>query len=207
MSISVKPRKLSTLELTVLGMAWLRGPCTIYAIMKELGTSESTYHKSRAGTAYSVSKRMLDFGLLEPSDSSEPGDEKLVRITTEGVKALQEWLTPPIPLPDIAHSADLVRLRFFFLGVVDQEKRLAFIDDTLRGLEIFLSRCEALIQANEDIGDYFGALATISSILETRARIEWLKIAREWVVHPMESDKGWSDRILRRIEELDQPGV
>lgn len=207
MSTNVKPRKLSTLELTVLGMAWLRGPCTIYAIMKELETSESTYHKSRAGTAYSVSKRMLDFGLLEPSDSSEPGDEKLVRITTEGIKELQEWLTPPIPLPDIAHSADLVRLRFFFLGVIDQEKRLAFIDETLKGLEIFLARCEALIQANEDIGDYFGALATISSILETRARIEWLKIAREWVVKPMESNTGWSDQILRRIEELDQPGV
>lgn len=207
MSTSVKPRKLSTLELTVLGMAWLRGPCTIYAIMKELGTSESTYHKSRAGTAYSVSKRMLEFGLLEPNESSEPGDEKLVRITSEGITALQEWLTPPIPLPDIAHSADLIRLRFFFLGVVDQKRRLAFIENTLQGLETFLARCEALIQANEDIGDYFGALATISSILETRARIEWLKIAREWVVDPMDSGKGWSDKILRRIAELDQPGV
>lgn len=188
-------------------MAWLRGPCTIYAIMKELGTSESTYHKSRAGTAYSVSKRMLEFGLLEPSDSSERGDEKLVQITRDGINALQEWLTPPIPLPDIAHSADLIRLRFFFLGVIDPDKRLAFIDDTLNGLEVFLARCEALIQANEDIGDYFGALATISSILETKARIEWLKIVREWVVNPIDSDKGWSDNILRRLAELDQPGV
>ena len=175
--------------------------------MKELGTSESTYHKSRAGTAYSVSKRMLEFGLLEPNESSVPGDEKLVRITPDGINALQEWLTPPIPLPDIAHSADLIRLRFFFLGVIDQDKRLAFIDDTLKGLENFLARCEALIQANEDIGDYFGALATISSILETRARIEWLKIAREWVVDPMDSSEDWSDKILRRIAELDQPGV
>lgn len=190
---AAKNRKLSTIELTVLGMAWLRGPCTIYSIMKELSSSASTYHKSRAGTAYSVSKRLLGFKLLEPIQSE---DEKLVQITEEGVEELKKWLEPPVPLMDIAHSADLIRLRFFFLGATDQESRLAFIDDTLKGLKVFHNRCESLIQANEDIGDYFGALATLSTVLETKARIEWLTIVREWVVNPIPDDQGWAKTIL-----------
>jgi hypothetical protein len=141
--------------------------------MKELSSSESTYHKSRAGTAYSVSKRLLGFKLLEQFSSPE-GEEKLVRITEEGIEAL----------------------RFFFLGVTDQEARLAFIDDSLRGLHIFLERCEGLIHANEKIGDYFGALATLSSVLETRARIEWLKVVRKWVVNPIPDEQGWAKTIL-----------
>jgi len=189
-------RKLSSIELTVLGMAWLRGPCTIYSIMKELSSSASTYHKSRAGTAYSVARRLIEFGLLSVTDA----EEKLVRITESGEEELRLWLTPPIPLPDIAHSADMLRLRFFFLGVLDQERRLAFIDDSLSGLRQFLERCEGLIQANEDIGDYFGALATLSSVLETRARIEWLQIVRRWVENPLPAGSGWTEQILGAVD-------
>ena len=166
-------RKLSTIEMTVLGFAWLRGPCSIYAIMKEISSSESSYYKSRAGTAYSVANRMIGFELLESVQNPDKDDEKWIQITDGGVSALQSWLTPPIPLSDIFHSADLVRLRFFFLGVVDKEKRIAFIDDSINGLQEFLVRCENLIPKNEALGDYFGVLATVSTILETRARIEW----------------------------------
>jgi len=192
---SANQRKLSNLEMTVLGLAWLRGPCTIYSIMKELSLSASSFHKSRAGTAYSVANRLLEFGLLEVAD--EP--EGAVRITPAGVGALRVWIEPPVPMADVAHSADMLRLRFFFLGVVDQESRIAFIDSSIEGLQQFLKRCEGLIQENEDIGDYFGALATVSTILETRARIEWLLMVREWVVHPFADEEGWTDKIYARL--------
>jgi len=197
----VKDRKLSTIELTVLGFAWLRGPCTTYAIMKELSHSESTYHKSRAGTAYSVSRRLIEHGFLEHVDSAEGGTEVLVQISEKGRAELQDWMKPPLPLGDIAHSADLIRLRFFFLGVVDQQQRLDFIDNSIEGLQVFLKRCEALIPANEELGDYFGALATVSSILESRARIEWLKIVRHWVENPMSENENWSDTILEQLKK------
>lgn len=187
-------RKLSNLETTVLGLAWLRGPCSIYAIMKELSLSASSFHKSRAGTAYSISKRLVEFGLLETL-----AEEGTVRVTPSGEEALREWIKPPVPMADVAHSADMLRLRFFFLGVVDQESRIAFIDSSIEGLEQFLKRCEALIQENEDIGDYFGALATISTIFETRARIEWLLMVREWVVHPFDEEGGWTEKIYSRL--------
>jgi len=188
-------RKLSNLEMTVLGFAWLRGPCTIYSIMKELSLSASTFHKSRAGTAYSVANRLLEFGMLEAIE--EPAGA--IRITGSGEEALREWIEPPVPMADVAHSADMLRLRFFFLGVVDQESRIAFIDSSIEGLHEFLKRCEGLIQENEDIGDYFGALATVSTILETRARIEWLTLVREWVIHPLSDDEGWTKQIYTRL--------
>ena len=193
-------RKLSTIEMTVLGFAWLRGPCSIYAIMKEISSSESSFYKSRAGTAYSVANRLLGFELLESIPSPAKDDEKLIQITEAGVSALQAWITPPIPLSDIFHSADLIRLRFFFLGVVDKESRLEFIEDSIKGLKVFLNKCEELIPKNEAIGDYFGVLATVSTILETKARIEWLVMVREWVENPLESGKSLSDIVRNRLE-------
>lgn len=191
-------RQLSTVEMTVLGFAWLRGPCTIYSIMKELSASESSYHKSRAGTAYSVANRLIRFGFLEECGVQQAG-ERNVRVSQTGIEVLQEWIGPPVPMADVAHSADLLRLRFFFLGSVSQEKRIAFIDEAIEGLREFQTRCEALLPANQDIGDYFGALATVSSILETRARIEWLTIVRDWVVNPMPEGQDWTEAILKRL--------
>jgi DNA-binding PadR family transcriptional regulator len=188
-----KNRKLSTIEMTVLGLAWLRGPCTIYAIMKELSLSESSYHKSRAGTAYSVANRLIGFGLLQPVDSAEEGP---IQITPAGISALHDWIAPPIAMPEIAHSADLIRLRFFFLGVLEPATRIEFIDGCIAGLEVFLTKCEALVPENERIGDYFGVLATLSTIFETRARIAWLNVVRDWVLNPRPITPGWSAHAL-----------
>jgi DNA-binding PadR family transcriptional regulator len=195
-------RRLSTLEFTILGLAWLRGPCTIYALMKELSLSASSYHKSRAGTAYSVANRLIDFEFLKFAGSLG-GEEKdrLVLVTEAGVEVLKEWLAPPIPMADIAHSADLLRLRFFFLESLELEDRLAFIDQALIGLEDFLKKCEALISANQEIGDYYGALATASSILETKARIRWLGVVRQLVTAPLASDSDWSAQILSILDK------
>lgn len=192
-------RKLSTLEMTVIGLAWLRGPCTIYALMKELSLSASSFHKSRAGTAYSVANRLLEFGLLELADQEETADERLVRISESGKIALQEWLASPVPMADVAHSADLIRLRFFFIGAISVEERLAFIDSSILGLEAFLHECVALVPKNEEIGDYFGVLATLSAIYETKARIEWLKVVRKWVVHPITDQGHWSETTLAEV--------
>lgn len=190
-------RKLSTVELTVLGLTYLRGPCTIYAVMKELSLSESSYHKSRAGTAYSVSRRLIEFGLLAQTDT----DDHFVQITQKGISAIQDWLRPPLPMQDIAHSADLIRLRFFFLNAIEVPERLAFIDNAIESLHVFLATCEALLPVNEAIGDYFGVLATLSTLIETRARIQWLQIVRQWIETPIPA-KNWAQTALAATREL-----
>jgi DNA-binding PadR family transcriptional regulator len=191
-------RPLSNLELTVLGLAYLRGPCSVYAIMKELSGSASTYHKSRAGTAYSIAHRLVEFELLQ-------SENELVTITETGKEALREWLTPPIPMTDIAHSADLIRLRFFFLEIVPKERRLQLIDEAIVGLQQFQAQCEALIPENEKIGDYFGVLATASSVLETRARIEWLRLVRVYVETPIEGQSEWASTVIQAIHAKESP--
>ncbi|MFM9873162.1 MAG: hypothetical protein ACKVQS_06815 [Fimbriimonadaceae bacterium] len=186
-------RPLSNLELTFLGLTWLRGPCTIYSVMKELSLSASSYHKGRAGAAYSVSKRLIEFGFLEQSELD------LVKVTVEGEAQLREWLTAPVPMADIAHSADLIRLRFFFLEVVELDQRVKFIDECIEGLQEFLKTCEGLLPKNEEIGDYYGVLATLSTIYETRARIEWLRTVRKWVLDPPGEGESWSAAVLGDI--------
>ena len=202
-SSAESPRKLSTLEQTVLGIVWLRGPCTIYAVMRELESSESSYHRSRASTAYSVAKRLTGFGLIEP----ESGGEASVQITAVGKEALMAWLTPPVPMADVAHSADLLRLRFFFLGALPPEARLRFIDEAIISLEDLSLRAEGLVEQNEQIGEYFGALATVSMVLETQARIQWLRLARKWVM--LDPAPGYAERLRLAVREIrfQKPGI
>lgn len=187
-------RDLSTLEQTVLGMVWLRGPCTTYSVMKELSDSISDYHQSRAGAVYSVAARLRGKGLIT-------AEGHLVEVTPEGLAELQAWLRPPIRPGDLGHSADLVRLRFFFLGALEPAERLAFVDHCREGLTQHLQACRDLLAENEAIGDYFGVLATASGVLETEARIAWLGLVRELVEHPL--PEGWAAEVSRRLSARD----
>jgi hypothetical protein len=162
--------------------------------MKDLSTAGSTYYKSRAGTAYSVVKRLIKFGLVENN-----GD--LIQVTSAGVERLQQWLTPPIPLSEVAYSADLVRLRFYFLQVIDADERLAYIDDVESSIREFLKKCIFLIKESERIGDYFGSLALLSAVMENKARLEWLKIVRQWVECPIQDQGTWAETILTAAGE------
>jgi DNA-binding PadR family transcriptional regulator len=189
-----KARKLSTIELMLLGLANENGPCSTYMLMKMMSLSGSTFYKSRAGTAYSVTKRLVSAGYFAqvPQDSGDPH----ISVTPKGIEALREWLTPPIAPEEIAHSADLIRLRFYFISVIDADARLAFIDDSLEGLRQRLGFVEERMRLNAGDGHYFATLAGLSSLMETKARIEWLEHVRKWVVDPPKDKAGWVDEIL-----------
>lgn len=183
-------RKLSSLEMTVLGLAWLRGPRKPYAIMKELSLSPSSHHRTRAGATYSVVKRLVGFGLLE--------QDELVRVTPAGEEALREWLRDPIPEADLAYSYDLVRLRTFFLGIVAPEERLRFVEAALARLREVEGRWRWAMDAHESMGEYFGVLGAAGAVLETRARIEWLEVYREFLLNPADSD--WAKTVKERLD-------
>ena len=191
---SAKGRGLSILEHTVMGIAWLRGPCSIYTILRELETSASSYHKSRAGTVYSIANRLLDKGILE----REPDGER-VRLSASGVELLKEWVAPPTPFEDVTFSSDLLRLRFSFLGILEAKDRRKYVEDALQSLREFLATTEALLDENEKIDEPFGLLATVNIILETRARIQWLETVLEFVDDPSSIDRPWSATVFKRI--------
>jgi len=174
--VNSEMRALSTIEMTVLAITWRLGPCTTYSVMKVFGSSESSYYKSRAGTVYSVVNRLIGFGLIEQEEPSGP-----VHVSETGVEKIKQWLRPPVPLEEVTFTADRIRLRFFFLDILPVSERLEFIDSTLASLSAQLIRNEALIVENEAEGDRYGALATLSVVFETKARIQWLETVREQV--------------------------
>lgn len=184
-----RERELSTVEMTVLGLTFRQGPCTTYAVMREFSTAASTFYKSRAGTTYSVVKRLVSFGLL-----SQTADQ--IEVTPAGLDVLRQWLLPPIPLPDVAHSADLVRLRFYFLNLLTREEQLETIDHALGKLHNFLATCESLLPEHEKLGDKVGVLAVFGSVMETRTRIEYLNIVRKWIESPPPDGEAWSPQLL-----------
>lgn len=182
-------RDLSTLELTILGIVWLRGPCTTYSVMRVLEGAASSYHRSRAGATYSVVKRLLSFGLIVQEDG-------LVKIAPEGMAALRGWVAGPVPPGEVAHTADLIRLRFHFLEALEPEERVSLIDQALEELQEFEGQLVGLIGSNQEAGEFFGALAAVGSILETRARIRWLTLVRPLVSSPLGGEVDWRQALV-----------
>ena len=176
----------------MLGIVWLRGPCTIYVVMKELEGSPSSFHKSRAGTAYSVAHRLLKFGLLE-----EVGEH--VQVSEEGMQEFAGWFQSPIPEGDVVHSVDLLRLRFFFAGAISQPDRLELIDDCAAQLKAFEEKLIGLLPGIEESGEYFGLMAALAMVMETRTRLKWFALARGWVENPLKDR--WAQQMLEAINE------
>jgi DNA-binding PadR family transcriptional regulator len=182
------PRKtLSAMEFTVLGIAWKRGPCTTYALMKELGSSTSTYYKSRAGTAYPLVDRLIKMGLLAMASGTGARNEKLVSVTEAGEQELRRWLAAPIGLDEVAHTMDFVRLRVFYLGAATREERAAVLHSAIRSLEEHLQLCSLAAEKYAAMGDAFSTLATEGVMHETKARLEWLRSIRS---RALEAEQG-----------------
>lgn len=177
--VVARKKKLSAMEFTVLGIAWKRGPCTTYALMKELASSTSTYYKNRAGTAYPLVDRLLRDGLLEQADETGTRGERLISVTESGIAELTRWLSAPIDFAEVAHTVDFVRLRVFYLGGVLPDSRRELIDGAIETLHTQLARCEVAIAKYDAIGDVFSELATRGVVAETQARVDWLISIRD----------------------------
>lgn len=171
----VNQRKLSAMEYTVLGIAWKRGPCTTYLLMKELSSSTSTYYKGRAGTAYPLVDRLVTAGYLLAGEVDGSRGERQIEISAKGKDALTQWVREPIPASDIAHTVDWIRLRVFYLGTLAPEERLNFITGAVAGLKAQLEACEQAVVRYREMGDDFSVMATTGTIFETKARIVWLQ--------------------------------
>ncbi len=55
---------MTELESTVLGVVWLRGPCTAYVIRQEFLASSSSYWTASTGAIYPVLRRLEGAGMI-----------------------------------------------------------------------------------------------------------------------------------------------
>ncbi len=171
----MRKKRYSTMENTVLGIVWQQGPCTTYAVMRELKASNSTFYRNRAGTTYPIVERLIksgDLGFVDAKIGSRK--DRLIEVTEAGVSCLLEWLKPPIPEQEVGLTRDLLRLRVYFLGALSRNLREAFLKESKRALEAQLAACELEVERHKHLEDPFVVLADLGAVHETRARISWI---------------------------------
>lgn len=174
-------RSLSSLELSILCLIWLRAPCTPYAVMRMIAEARSSYYKSRAGSVYTVVRRLESFGLL----ASNPENPRQIIVTPAGEAELKAWIAGPISDEDLMHTVDWVRSRLFAVQLLPPAERLRVIDDAIVGLERVLATARAMTHKNEEIGEPYGVLATLGFVYETQARIDWLRHIRPYITQEL----------------------
>lgn len=163
------------MEQTVLGIVWQIGPCTTYAVMRELSASSSTYYRNRAGTTYPIVERLVKSGLLDyGGDPAGPRKDRLVHVTEAGKTSLALWLDPPIPQAEIGQTRDLLRLRIYFLSALAPAKRKEFLRQSRMALVNHLAACEEACREHQQLTDPFVSLADLGAVYETKARIAWI---------------------------------
>lgn len=164
-------RLLSELEGCVLGHLWKHGPCTAYAIRKELLDSPSSHWSGSAGAIYPLLERLETRGIVT-SRRTARGDRQhwLYELTTKGLDSFLAWLSPALEHDLISIAPDPLRTRMYFLGVLPPARRLAFLAQAREKLKQHIEQMRDPPNADE-----FDRLANRGAIRMTRARIAWLE--------------------------------
>jgi len=163
-------RRLSALEFTVLGIILKKGPCTAYAVLAEFTHSASSAYRSGAGSVYPLLKRLEGAGLV----TAEKGKrEKRYTLSDAGLAALRDWFE--LTSEDISCCLDVLRSRAYFLKILTPAERKAFLEAALAGLQVLLAQCRLQVEGYAKAGDRFSEMAMEGAVLETSARIRWIR--------------------------------
>lgn len=170
------PRRLSRLEVAILGLVSTGAPCTAYWIRKQFQSSPSSHFSGSAGAVYPAIRR-LEKQKFVRGTRQRRGSRKLrpYRLTNRGEQALKDWLLPPLPLEDITYSFDPIRTRVYFLNALDAGERLRFVDNALEQTNRYLAVVNADCEARRRAGDTLQHLGARGVLHEVHARIRWLK--------------------------------
>ena len=107
-------RALSELEGCVLGHLWKHGPCTAYAVRKEMLDSPSSQWSGSAGAIYPLLERLERRRLVSARKASRGKRAGwLYALTPTGHERLLEWLGPPLAPDVVSIAVDPLRTRVF----------------------------------------------------------------------------------------------
>jgi DNA-binding PadR family transcriptional regulator len=172
-------RKLSTLEQTALGIIYKRGPCKAYFVLSEFANSQNATYTSGAGSVYPLLKRLEEGGLIS---HSLDGEHKLYSLTPAGLEALRGWFDLEGDHSAVSCCLDTLRSRAYFLKVLGDSQRKAFLEAVLSSLNRLLAQSRKQVAHYRKSGDEFSELAMEGAVLETQARIRWVKKLAEAMV-------------------------
>ncbi len=172
-----KRRSLSELESFTLGLVWQIGPCTAYAIRQRMLDSPSAQWSGSAGAIYPLMRRLKSRGLLRVrQEATGRRRHETYSMTPAGLKALKEWIGPPMSDEAITVTYDPLRSRVRFLGVLSPRQQLAWLKaamEVLEEVERRVKEWEKLYSGDDE----FMELVARTGELDVQSRRTWMREA------------------------------
>jgi DNA-binding PadR family transcriptional regulator len=177
-------RRLSDLEMAILGIVSKRGPCTSYTVTREFAASPSSHWRGSAGAVYPAMQRLQRLRLLKSKRGVRLGRPCIhYELSTKGIATLTKWLLPPLPESAAAITYDPIRTRVFFLAVLSPERQHAFLDEAERQSLAQLPILQAECDRYRISGDWFSEQAQQGALVLMEARLAWIRDLRERLGH------------------------
>lgn len=162
------------LDFCVAAVVCKDGPISAYGVREEFRRSMTSTWSSSAGTIYPVIQRLVRAGYISTGTAVDGRGTQLLTITDEGRRAVAEWLIA-VPLSLAAPTADPVRSRLQFLGILQPEEAAQFVADAIKLSEQYLSHITQTLEPKAE-KNWLDFLATIGSALQVQARVDWLRL-------------------------------
>lgn len=173
-------RKFSELEGVCLGVVYQQQPCTAYSVRRALKQSPSSHWQASAGSVYPLLARLEEARLLKTTaDESDGRGRKLLDLTTNGRKALREWIMAGTDPGLIAAIIDPIRSRTFFLSILRPGQQRDFLTQVVDLTEDYLEETKKRLEKTPESDDLYGYLGALGATMLTRARLNWLKEVRD----------------------------
>ena len=175
---------LSEIEACVLGLISADGPSTPYAIRKVFLESPSPQWSGSAGTIYPLVERLLRRRLIHSQvflNGRRRGHR--ISVTASGSRALEQWLSVPVPDWVAGVTPDPLRTRIRFLGTIGSKPGRQFVRHAYRRVQAHLRTVKADC-ARRRTGNKFEYLTARGALLFMQSRCEFLReVAEAMGVH------------------------
>ena len=174
---------MTELEGSVLGVVWLRGPCTAYVVRLEFLRSASSHWSGSAGAIYPLLRRLHQQKLLRSRRHTwGNGKKELYEITRKGIAALHAWMGPPLEAWTAKTTFDPVRTRFSFFGALSPAKRRRFLSEARANVAAELKEVERALASIDRKTERYDYLEILAVVYELRAREQWLDAAARCIL-------------------------
>ena len=170
-----RPRVLTELEGTVLGVVWSRQPCTPYQVRREFLDSPSPYWSGSGGAIYPVMARLEAAGFVRSrahATGSRPS--RRYRVTPRGQAALVGWIGPPAMEEIAGIPPDPLRMRIALLDVLPATTRRRFLQEIEARMEVFLRESEQYHARRKAEGVLVELMARGAMTMQ-RTRLRWIR--------------------------------
>jgi len=166
---------MTELDQIVLAIVARDGPMSAYDVRKVFAGSLTPGWSSSAGSIYPSIRRLESEGLVSIAAPQGARETRKVSINTAGATALGAWLTSDSA--DIAAATpDPIRTRCYFLSLMEEGERQAFLVSALHHTEAALSAAQNSRGQRQAAGeDPLFHLVSEGVVFQLRARRNWLQ--------------------------------